>query len=153
MIFLGNKILAKILICSCFVEKFHSEDNEYAKKLCHFKCKCNDSHIIYILSCNEHPYVAAKIPEMDPGCNCLPIDALEIFNYCRQVRYLLNFRAYKLCLKKIPKSIQDKIVTTHQFFKSMPGCQPFFAFSKELGRIDIYLDNPRESYYIKEADC
>ena len=146
-------MLAKILICSCFVEKFHSEDNEYVKKLCHFKCKCNDSHIIYILSCNEHPYVAAKIPEMDPGCNCPPIDTLEIFNYCRQVRYLLNFRAYKLCLKKIPESIQDKIVTTHQFFKSMPGCQPFFAFSKELGRIDIYLDNPRESYYIKEADC
>ena len=139
-------------MCSCFVEKFHSEGNEYVKKLFHFKCKCNDSHIIYNLSCNEHPYVAAKIPEMDLGCNCPSIDALEICNYCRQVRYLLNFRAYKLCLKKIPESIQDEIVTTHQFFKRMPRCQPFFAFSKELGRLDIYLDNPREHYYIKETD-
>ena len=139
-------------MCSCFVKKFHSEGNDYVKKLCHFKCKCNDSHI-YIVSCNEHPYVAAKIPEMDPGCNCSSIDdALEICNYCSQVRYLLNFRAYKLCCKKIPESIQNEIVTTHQFFKRMPSYQPFFAFSKELERIDIYLDNPREPYYIKETD-
>ena len=123
-------MLAKILICSCFVEKFHNEDNEYVKKLCHFKCKCNDSHIIYILSCNEHPYVAAKIPEMDPGCNCPPIDALEIFNYCRQVRYLLNFRAYKLCLKKIPESIQDKIVTTISFLKVCLAVNLFLLLAK-----------------------
>ena len=32
-------MLAKVLMCSCFVEKFHSEDNEYVKKPCHLKCK------------------------------------------------------------------------------------------------------------------
>ena len=48
-------MLAKILMPSCYVQKFHDEDHEYVKKLCHFKCKCNDSHLMYILSCEKHP--------------------------------------------------------------------------------------------------
>ena len=61
---------------NCFVEKFHIEDNEYMKKFCHLKRKCKDSHVVYILSCEKHPYVAYKIPEMDPECKCRSIGAL-----------------------------------------------------------------------------
>ena len=33
----------------------------------------------------------------------------------------------------------------------MLACQPFLIeYGKELGKIDIYLDNPREPYYIKK---
>ena len=90
---------------------------------------------------------------MDPDCKCPSIDAMEIYNFCRQMRYLLNFRAFKFCLKRIPESFQNHIVTTYQYFKRIPGCQPFFEYSKKLGKIDIYLDNPREHYYIKKIDC
>ena len=90
---------------------------------------------------------------MDPECKCPSIGALEICNFCSQVRYLLNFRAYKFCLRGIPESFHHHIETTNQYFKRMPGCQPFFDYSKELGRTDIYLDNPREPYYIKKTDC
>ena len=80
-------MLVKVLICSCFAEKLHNEGNEYVKKLYHFNCKCNDSHIVYILSCEKHPYVTSKISEMDPECKCPSIGALEICNFSRQVRY------------------------------------------------------------------
>ena len=86
-------MLAIVLMCSCFVEKIHSENNEYAKKICHFKYRCKDSHIVYILKCEKHLYVASEIPEVDPECKCLSFGALEICNFCRKVRYLLNFRA------------------------------------------------------------
>ena len=106
-----------------------------------------------ILSREIYPYVASKIPEMDTECKCPSIDALKICNFCRQVRYLLNFRVFKFCLKRIPESFQDHIVTTYQYFKRMPGCPPFFKYSKEHGKIGIYLDSPREPYYIKKTDC
>lgn len=67
-------------MCSCFVEKFHNEDNEYIKKLWLFKCKCKDSHVVYILSCEKHPYVASNIPEVDSECKCPSIGAL-LFAY------------------------------------------------------------------------
>ena len=128
-------MLAKVLICSCFVEKFHNEDHEYVKKLCHFRCKCNDSHIVYIFSCEKHPYVASKIPEMDPNCKCQSIDALEICNFCRQVRYLLNFRAFMFCLKRIPGSFQDHIVTTYQYFKECRAVNLFSNVVKSLVKL------------------
>ena len=38
------------------------------------------------------------------------IGAQEICNFCVQVRYLLNFRAYKLCLTKIPVDLQEHLL-------------------------------------------
>ena len=89
-----------------YAQTFHEEGHEYVKKLCHFKCKCNDKHLNYALSCKKHPIVAAKIPEMDPKYQCLFIGPQGICNFYRQVRYLFNFRAFKLCLKKIPENFQ-----------------------------------------------
>ena len=131
-------MLAKILMCSCYAQQFHEEGHEYVKKLCHFKCKCTDSHPIYILSCKQHPFVAAIIPEMDPKCQCPFIGSHDICNFFRQARYLFNFRAFKFCLKRIPENFQDHKVTTNQYFKSVPGCQPFFKYRQDLDKIDIF---------------
>ena len=84
-------MLAKILMCSCYATQFHGEGHEYVKKRCHFKCKCKDNHLVYVLSCKQHRFVAAKIPEMDPKCQYLFIGPQDICNFCRQVRYLFNF--------------------------------------------------------------
>lgn len=51
----------------------------------------------------------------------------------------------------IPESIQEHIVTPSQFFKRLP-CQPFFSWSRELGKVEIYLDNLHEPYNIKKTD-
>ena len=58
-------MLAKILMCSCCVEKFHSEGNEYMKKLTHFHCKCKEKHLLYVLLYNKHPYGSGFIPQME----------------------------------------------------------------------------------------
>ena len=53
---------------------------------------------------------------------------------CASVRYLLNFRCFKLCGKKIPASIQNEIQITRQYFKVIQGCEPFFIFYKKVVR-------------------
>ena len=61
-------MLAKILMRSCYSNQFHEEGHEYVKKRYHFKSKCKDNHLVYVLGCKQHPFVTAKIPEMDPKC-------------------------------------------------------------------------------------
>lgn len=75
---------------------------------------------------------------------------LIICSFCREVKYLLNFKAFKFCLKGVPESVQDHIVTPFLYFKRIHGCHPFFAWSRDLSRIEIYLDNPHEPYNIKK---
>ena len=72
--------------------------------------------------------------------------------YLLYVKYLFNYKANKFCLRSIPESIYENIVTPFQYFKSMPGCEPFFAWNKNLNRFEIYLDNPFEPYNIKQTD-
>ena len=77
----------------------------------------------------------------------------EVCTICDQVKYLVNFKAYKICMKGNPKSIQDQIVTTPHNFKIMEGCQPFFKFNEERNRIDVLLDNPLKPKPFVETDC
>ena len=112
-----------------------------SKKLCHFHCKCKNKHLIFILAWEKHLYVTDKIPNMEPRCTCPILDPDEICNFFVQVRDLLNFRAFKICLKGIPASIQNHIVTLFYYFKRMPGCELFFAWNRDLNKFWIYIDN------------
>ena len=105
-----------------------------------------------IITCDKNPYVAAKLPNMKPRCECSVLDSHEICGFCHQVKYLFNYKANKFCLKLIPESIYENIVMPFQCFKSMPGCEPFFVWNKDLNRFEIYLDNPFEPYTIKQTD-
>lgn len=142
---------AKVVMCPCYSKKFHEEENEYIKKLCRFKCKCQDEHKIFILTCEEHPFIATKFPLVAPKCKCPVLASHEICTFGREVRRLINCKACKFCLKTVPESIQEHIVTAFQCFKRLP-CQPFFAWSRESGKVEIYLNNPREPYNIKKTD-
>ena len=46
-------MLAKILMCRCYFDKFNSEGNEYVKKLTHFHCNCAEEHLLYVLFYKE----------------------------------------------------------------------------------------------------
>ena len=139
-------------MCSCYVEKFHSEGNEYVKKLTHFHCKCKEKHLLYVLFCDKHPYGSALIPQMEKKYTCATASALDVCDFCVQVKYLLNFKSYKVCLKRISVSIQDELQTTGQYFKVMKGFQPLFVFNKERNRIDVLLDNPTEQKVLAKTD-
>ena len=51
----------------------------------------------------------------------------EVCNFCVQVKYLLNFRAYKICIKKIPKTVPKDLVPLDVVLKdNMNMCEVFF---------------------------
>ena len=137
-------MLAKILICSCYIQKFYSEGNDYVKKLTHSHCKCEEKHLLYVLFWEKHPQGSLSTPEMEKECTCVAASANDVCDFCVQIKYLLNFKYYKLCLERIPVSVQDKLITTPQYFKVTKGCQPFFYFNKERNVILVSLDNPAE---------
>ena len=83
---------AKVVMCPCYSKKFHEEENEYIKKLCRFKCKCQDEHKIFILTCEEHPFIATKFPLVAPKCKCPVLASHEICTFCREVRRLINLK-------------------------------------------------------------
>ena len=85
---------------------------------------------------------------MDLCCRCPNIGPQEIFNFCVQARHLLNFRACKLCLKEIPIDLQEHLISISEYFKSMPGRQPFFYYSGNARKVNISMDNPGEKYMI-----
>lgn len=147
-------MLAKIPMRSCNVGKFHQERNEYVKKLCHFHCQCDDNHLLFVYTCKDHPFVASRIPEMALRCACTKIGSNNICNFCVQVRYLLNFRTYKICVKKVPLSFQENLVPINEYFENIVNCEPFFYYSPTGKEVDISLDNPSEEYmqYIRKVD-
>ena len=58
-------MLAKFLMCSCKVYKFHQEESEYIKKLCHFYCHCPDEHQTFVYTCKVHLFIAARAQGME----------------------------------------------------------------------------------------
>ena len=54
---------------------------------------------------------------MEPKCKCPVLDAHDICNLYREVRYLVNFKSFKFCLKRIPESFREHIVTPSQYFR------------------------------------
>ena len=110
-------MFVKILKSSCYVEVFHQEGNAYIKKLCHFYCHCKEEHVYYVHTCTCHPLVHRRMQGMHEKCSCKFLGPYEVCNFCVQVTYLLNFRAYKICMKKRPKNVRKNLVSLDIFLK------------------------------------
>ena len=119
-------MLAKISMCSCNVGEFHREENEYIKKICHFYCHCRDEHETFVYTCKAHAFIATRVEGMDFQHRCEKRDSSQVCDFCIQVKYLLNFRAYKICLKKIPEKFQQHLVSLDKYLEEMNFCEPFF---------------------------
>lgn len=60
-----------------------------------------------------------------------------------QVKYFLNFCVYKICMQKIPKSLQNKLVPLDVFLRdNMNMCETFFHLLSNT--TNLKLDNPLE---------
>ena len=131
-------MLAKIITCECYYEKFHSEGHNYVKKLIYFHCMCREKHLLHVLTCEKHPYIGKPIPQMTgKKCTSPTNCSHEIFKFCCSVRYLLNFRCFKLCVKRIPSRFENEIQTAPQYFKSIKRFEPFFVFNNKSNKIEI----------------
>ena len=123
-------MLANILMSSCYTEYFHNEENECVKKLSHFYCHCKEEHVYFVHTCKYHPFVAKKVNGMKNKCFCAGLGHYEICDFCVQIKYLLNFRVYKFCLRAIPKNIQQHLVPLDDFLtNSLNFCGPFFSLT------------------------
>ena len=99
-----KKMLAKELMCECFYQIFQSEGGSYEKKYPHLHCGCKEKHVLYVLFCDWHSYGSDSNQEMTgQKCSCAVLTRDEICGFYIHVRYILNFRCLKLCVKKIPK--------------------------------------------------
>ena len=143
--FKAQKIPTKVLMCSCNVNKFHQEENEYIKKLCHFYCHCRDEHQTFVYTCKVHPFIAARAQGMESRCSCAKKGPTWVFDFCIQVKYFINFGAYKICLKSIPENFQQHLVSLDRYLEEeITFCKIFFYFSNK--KVNILLDNPLETY-------
>ena len=142
------------LLCSCFVQSFHKEGNEYLKKLCHFYCHCKEEHEYFVYICKGHPFINKRMGGMQHKWTCKILGSYEICNFCVQVKYLINFRAYKICMRTIPKNMQQHLVPLDDFLKNeMSFSEPFLVLSNQ--KVNIKLDNPLEKYMcnVKKVRC
>ena len=90
---------------------------------------------------------------MDEKCSCKILGPYEVCKFCVQVKYLLNFRAYRICMKKIPKNVQKNLMPLDVFLKNnMNMCECFLSFPNF--KINLKLDNPLEEYMynVKKVD-
>ena len=101
---------AKILMCRCFMEKFHQEGHDYMKKKIHFHCKHKEKHLYFVLFGKDHLFgtdYSSSIEERK--CSCATDLSHEVCQFCINARYLLKFMCYKVCMNKIPASFQLEI--------------------------------------------
>ena len=115
-------------MCECYNEKFNSEGSAYIKKVTHFYCKCKDKHRLYVLFCEDHPYGDNFNFQMTERKSlCATHLSHEVCQFCFNVRYLLNYKCFEICMEKIPLSFENELVTIRQYFKSMKECESFFS--------------------------
>ena len=98
--------------------KFHGEREEYVKKLSHFPCKCKEKHLLLVCFCENHPYVFNMLDHMEKECKCSSVSSKDFCDFCGWVSWLLNFKTYEVCVKRIPQSLKDVIINTCQITKN-----------------------------------
>ena len=105
-------MISKTLMCRCYKEKFQAKGYEYKKKIIHFHCKCKDRHSYYVLFCNEHPYGADfgdSVAQDEKKCDCKSGLSHKVCGFCFSVKYLLNFKSFKICVEELPDTFAEKI--------------------------------------------
>ena len=140
-------------MCACYKEEFQAESHTYVKKLIHFHCKCKEKHFYHVLFCNEHSFgadFAASIEE-NKKCSCKSGLSHEVCCFRLTVRYLLNFKCFKICMEEVPENFIDRVISMNQYFKKIK-CEPFFTHNRKTNMVVICLDNPNEEKVPTKTD-
>ena len=112
------------------------EVKKNVRKLCHLYCKCKDDQECFVYTSRSHSYIQKRIDGIQLNCTC---------KSCLQVKYVINFRAYKICVKSISANISQHLVPLDDYLKSeLTNCKPFFYFFNQ--KVNIKLDNPLKKY-------
>ena len=105
--------------------------------------------------CNEHPYGADFgdfVAQDEKICDCKSGLSHKVCGFCFSVRYLLNFKSFKICVEELPDTFAEKIVPLDHYFRNM-NCDPFLFLSKKPKLIEVSLDNLNEGPILYKTDC
>ena len=97
-----------------------------------------------VCSCKQHLFIAPRADHMELRCTCPDIGKNKICNFCFEIKYLLNFRAFKICMSKVPESFQEHLIQLPDYLDSIFLCKPLFKCFPRGRIVNIYLDNPKE---------
>lgn len=86
-------------MCSCYAEEFHKQGSSYVKK----QKKWKNGHEYFVFACSGHPHIHRLLTDMQTKCKFKDLGLFETCEFCIQVKYLINFRAYEFCVKSIPE--------------------------------------------------
>ena len=110
-------------MCRCYKNEFFNLTGNACFMQCiHMKCKCRREHFSYVLFCGECTYrskFGRENVEIESKCKCKDSRPQEVCSFCFTVRYLLNFKCYKLCVDTLP------VVPLGEYLKKIDG-DPFF---------------------------
>lgn len=146
-----RNMFIKILIFKCYIKTCHEEREEYVTKLSHFHCKCKEKHLLLICFYENHPYSSDMLDLVEKECKCSSVSSIDYCDFCGWVSWLLNLKTYKVCLKRIPQSLKDGIINTHQYYEKLK-CAPFLRYNNNTHSFKVFLDNLQEPIIPKVVD-
>ena len=141
-------MISKIFICRCYKEEFEASGNTYMEKHIPFHCKCKEKqHFYYGLFWEKHPFGAdfdgwtrKKIANFGgretekKSCSCKAGFSHEVCDFCITVRYLLNFKCFKICVEEVPDYFIERAISLNYYFKKIK-CETFFFTVKSQMRL------------------
>ena len=126
---------AKVIMRPCYAEKFHQENHDYVEKNCHFHCT--------FVAVNSTVLLRLELTICSCAVHVQILEKNEICNSCVE-KYVLNFRAFKICMNKVPESFQEHLVQLPDYLDVIFLCEPFFKYSPTGRKVNIFFDNPKE---------
>ena len=112
--------------------------------------KCKEKHLYYVLFCKHHSFGAdhggsARDERIKDGLS------RKVCGFCFPMRYLLNFKCFKICVEEVPGNFIERVVSLDLYFTKMK-CEPFFFRSKKTKMIEIDLDNANKEHWPVNTD-
>ena len=119
---------------SLLCRKISQWKSRLCQKIGHFHCHREYGHYLYVCNCKQHPFIVPRANHMELHCTCP-----NIFNFCVEVKYLLNFRAFKICMNKVPESFQEHLAELPGYLGGISLWEPFFTYSPTGRKANIFL--------------
>ena len=126
------KFIYKIICCPGH-SQILSELAKYGKVNADFNCSCDLEHSVFVLKCEQHPFVHDL--KIFSECICKELPGPKICRSCVEKRLILNNNAKKYCFRQLPSYIDNNVVCFEQDLKA----DLFFCYENNM--VFCYLDN------------
>ena len=139
----------KIIACPCYVELTMQREDNVINRINHFHCHCNVPHEILVWVCSSHPTVCTISSNSPMQCFYKNCSHYELCSLCVERRYIINFKAKKICLGEIPDYTKNDVIKFDYFLKEKMKSEAFYFFCNNI--VICSLDNPKYYDIIKNV--